>query len=99
MIDDAKTTQEKQNIWYEVYGDGQIFSIQYSWWFSDSLAEIHAGLMNEYEQSHENAISSDISPELLRIKEVLDQIDNTSDEAVNLKKKLEDVAVYQCGRK
>lgn len=95
-IDDAKETYKKQNIWREMYWSWEIFNVNYSWWFNDTLLDLYTEMMVDYQQSYENAISSDISFELVMIKWLLDQIEANSEEMFNLKNDLQEIANYQC---
>ena len=95
-IKEARKTDEKQTVWREMYGEWEIFSVDYSGWFNDTLVDLYTWMMSDYQQSYENAISSDISYELVMIKWLLDQIDTAREEMATLKKDLEDIANYQC---
>jgi predicted NAD-dependent protein-ADP-ribosyltransferase YbiA (DUF1768 family) len=53
-------------------------------------------LIIEYEQSQNNAISSDLSFELKQIKWLLDQVDASITNAESLKWNLEKITNYQC---
>ena len=57
---------------------------------------MYSDLMDNYKQSHENAISSDLSYELVNIKAILDQMDDTNTRMDELKNNLKDIAKYQC---
>ena len=57
---------------------------------------MYSDLMDNYKQSHENAMSSDLSYELVNIKAILDQMEDTNNKMDELKDTLKDISKYQC---
>lgn len=95
-INNEKNISTKSEVWSELFWTGVRFNVSYSEWLESDLLEIYSGLMVNYEQSHGNAISSDLSYELVNIKALLDQVEDTSVKMDKLKETLNDIAKYQC---
>ena len=95
-ISDAKDIAKQKQIWRDTFWTGVLFNMEYSGWFNIDLVEMYSDLMDNYEQTHANAISSDLSYELKNIKALLDQVEDTSKKMDDLKNTLKDIAKYQC---
>ncbi len=88
---------QKKEIWRELFWSGATFNVLwYSAWFNSWLVDIYLDINSNYRQSQQNAISSDLSYELVNIKALLDQVDDTSSKMEELKKTLKEIAKYQC---
>ena len=55
-------------------------------------------LLKDYDQSYANAVSSDISLELSKIKWLLDMVKVSMDSAEHLRKSLKSISDYQCSQ-
>lgn len=95
-INKAGDIAKKKNAWRDTFWTGVMFNVEYSGWFNIDLVEMYSDLMNNYRQSQENAVSSDLSYELVNIKALLDQVDIASNRMDELKDKLREIAKYQC---
>lgn len=104
----------QKNIWFEEYWmiDGKKinqdtnFNSEFLFGFADQLMLDYADIMWEYNQSQQNASSSDLSYELKKIRWLLEQVDSAISAAIKADEKtgkdqsllwyLRKIADYQC---
>lgn len=89
------STSQKENLRYKIY-----WKSEYNTDFSNELhfnfSEIFGETMEQYSQTQENAIASDISDLLPKWKWILDQLDSTIKQANELEKNLKKIEDKQC---
>lgn len=93
----TNNVNQKKEVWRELFWSGATFNVLwYSAWFNSWLVDIYLETNSNYSQSQQNAISSDLSYELVNIKALLNQVDDTSSKMDELKNTLKEIAKYQC---
>ena len=89
-------TSNKKQDWYDVYWTGSEYNPEFSSELNSGFNSIFFEVMNQYWQSLEDAISSDISDLLPRGKWILDQVNTTMENTDKLKDVLQKIADKQC---
>ena len=92
----AKTTSEKWQAFFELYGSWYTYSPEFDTVFLSELTSIYDSINSSVQQSQWNAIALDMSYQLIEIKWLLDEVDTVMSGADGLKKVLEKIADYQC---
>lgn len=95
-LNNKKTTYEKAQEWFYIYGTWVEYNTQYSPNMGNDFKLIYDSINGEYEQSVDIAMSSDLSHELIKIRWLIEQLDVVEDQSVSLKDQLERIANYQC---
>jgi len=93
------STSEKNNFWFQVYWKWENYNVEFSTEFANNLISDYEQMILEYNQAQRNAASSDLSPQLKKIKWVLEEIKTTirsSDRVNGLEYRLRKVADKQC---
>ena len=87
--------REKERWWNTSYGVNN-YNVQFLDDMNEDFSSWYKTLSIEYEQSQNDAISSDLSYELSKIRWLLDMLDSSSDSAELLRTELKKIADYQC---
>lgn len=95
-IKNKKTTAEKKQEWFYIYGAGCEFNTEYSSNMDDDFLSIYESIMEGDNQIINSAQNSDLSRELIKIKWLIDQIQTVEDQSKPLEESLKKIADYQC---
>lgn len=95
-FDNSKTTREKEQVFFELYGSWYTYSPEFKEDFRDSLVSIYSDTMTDYAQSQANAVAWDFSYQLIKIKWLLDEVDSVMSWSDGLQEYLEKIANFQC---
>lgn len=90
------STSDKKQQWYKMIWNGSEYNPQFSSELNSNFESLFKEIMDQYWQSLENAISSDISNLLPKGKWLLDQVDVTEKNTGKLKDVLQKIADKQC---
>ena len=97
---DVICSSKSENIpqkWYQLFWNEDHYNKEFK---CDMLYEFDKinELLKDYDQSYANAVSSDISLELSKIKWLLDMVKVSMDSAEHLRKSLKSISDYQCSQ-
>ena len=95
-FNNSKTTKEKEQAFFELYGSWYVYSPVFSEDLGESLWEIYWSTMDDYKQSQANAAAWDFSYQLIKIKWLLDEVDSVMSWSDGLQDYLQQIADYQC---
>lgn len=95
-IKNKKTTAEKKQEWFYIYGAGCEFNTEYSSNMDDDFLSIYESIMEGNNQIINSAQSSDLSRELIKINWLIDQIQSVENQSKVLEESLKQIADYQC---
>lgn len=95
-IKNKKTTAEKKQEWFYIYGAWCEFNTEYSSNMDDDFLSIYESIMEGDEQIMNSAQSSDLSRELIKIRWLIKQIDTLEGQSKKLEESLKQIADYQC---
>lgn len=92
-------TSEKNNFWFQVYWEGEPYNVEFITELANNLMSDYEQMVVEYNQAQWNAASSDLSPQLKKIRWLLEQVNTaiwSSDREKWLEYWLRKVADKQC---
>lgn len=89
------SSEDKKSTWRDFYWKID-YNPEFSLELNSNFENMFDEIMNQYWQSLENAVSSDISDLLPKGKWILDQVNTSIGNTDELKKKLQKIVDYQC---
>ena len=95
-IELQKTTEDKRLTWYRLYSGATLYNTEFSRSINDSFFVVFDDVEEDYGSSQIEAMASDLSFELLKIKWLVDQVDAAMGMAGELKRDLEELVGLQC---
>ena len=100
-LEDNSKEKINKDYWYKNFVEGSNYSVPFNYEhfnmdMYNSFIELDETIKNDYEISQNNAISSDLSYELIRIRGVLEQLDSVIKVAEQLREQLKKISDYQC---
>lgn len=90
------TTRKRSETWVTMYGTSTVYDSEFSFALYDDFTSLYFDVMTDYTQSKDNAWSSDLSYELIKINWLIEEIKTVAGETSKLETNLRKVADYQC---
>lgn len=95
-IELQKTTEDKRLMWHKLYSGATLYNTEFSRSINDSFFMVFDDVEEDFSSSQIESMAADLTFELIKIKWLVDQVDEAMAAAASLKQHLEELVALQC---